>query len=133
MVQVKFRHQQCEGRVTISILAKAETGYTVKFEQGEIQAEEYDYTGYQFVGTNGSKQRVNATAGAKQLPDTGKLVTQNFIDVARGLGEPIVPGREAIASSEFIDEAYEKAQVFHRAWYDDDPNLALLTSGGDQS
>jgi len=67
------------------------------------------------------------------LPDTGKLVTQNFIDVARGLGEPIVPGREAIASSEFIDEAYEKAQVFHRAWYDDDPNLALLTSGGDQS
>ena len=129
MIQVGFRHQQCEGRVTISLLAKAETGYTIKLEKGEIQGEEYDITGYQFTGTNGGQRRVNVTAGAKRMNDIGKLVTQNFMDVARGIADPIVAGREAIASSEFIDEAYGRAQVFPRPWYDEDPNLALLKQG----
>ena len=129
---VKFRYQDCEGKVVISILGKAKTGFSVAFDDGKVEAEEYDYTGYLETDSQGKSKRVNVDSGTKTPMDIGKLITDNFVAICRGNAEPIIPGRDAIASAEFIDEAYQRATSFDRPWYDQDPNFEFLRNLGGQ-
>lgn len=118
VVRVGFEHEGCTGEMFISILQKADTRYTLTFENGKIEGEEYDYTSFLVTDATGEQRRVHVKGDSKAFADIGQTMVNNFVGVVRGDAKPLVTGAEVLASAELIDEAYAQASRFEMPWYD---------------
>ncbi len=118
VAHVQFEHQGCTGEVKLSWLGTFPSRFAVVCDNGAVEGEVYDYQSISLRMGKEHLQRIRLPATVATKVDIACQVVDNFADVIRNGGMPLVSGKDVLDSLEFIDECYAAARRFEMPWYD---------------
>jgi predicted dehydrogenase len=122
VARVRFRYggggsrAGVRGDVLLSWLSKFPTTFEVEFEGGTLWGDVYDNHSIVLKGRSGSQTRIKLDTNGAYHAIADRMVA-NFLEAMTNGTPPLVSGKEALPSLEFIDECYRKAQRFDMPWY----------------
>lgn len=116
VAHVKFKYHKCVGDVRLSWLSKFPCKFMVEFERGSIEGEVYYPQSILVRTAGGPQKRVSLISGS--YAELGHKIVDNFIGVALGREEPLVPGKTVLDSVCFTDDCYAVASRFDMPWYE---------------
>ncbi len=114
---VRFEYGRCSGRVMLNWLNKLENRYSITGTEASVEGGIEDWWVVTLRSKSGKGKAVRLNAPEKSYNDFGNKLVANFIDVAGGRAQPLIPASEIVDSLEFIDECYRKASRFAMPWY----------------
>lgn len=121
VARVRFRHAGngnggVEGDVLLSWLSKFPTTFEVELEGGTLWGDIYDNHSIVLIEPSGQKKRIRLEMDGGYHAIADGMLT-SFIDAISNGTAPLVSGRDALPSIEFIDECYRAARRFEMPWY----------------
>lgn len=117
VVEVKFVHSRCAGRVKLSWLASFPSRYEVICERGSVGGDVYEYRSLFLRKDGGSRRLIQLNAKEANKRDLAAKIVTNFINVVSRGDQPLIPGNEVLDSIEFVDQCYLAATRFDMPWY----------------
>jgi len=115
---VHFQHGNCRGEVKLSWLSKFTPRFEVVGDRARVEGGIYDTDSVLLTTAGGRKKRLKLPPTPRTYLDIAYGMVGNFIDAMEGRARPLVSGRDALPSIEFIDDCYRAATRFDMPWYD---------------
>ena len=126
LFDLRLRAGQVEIELVFSRLYKLENCYTIECEDASIKGRLFQPAKLE-IHRPGHVESV--IVGTPMLyPDYARKLLENFLDVVADAAAPLFTAKDVAPSIALIDAAYQKATPFASSWYQNDPNLALLSS-----
>ena len=118
VADVRFEHKGCHGEVKLSWLSKFTPRFEVVGDRARVQGGIYDTDSVLLTTNAGRKKRLKLPSFPRSYHDIAWGMVGNFLDSMAGTAQPLVSGRDALPSIEFIDQCYREATRFDMPWYD---------------
>ena len=118
MADLTFRYGETEGRVELSWLAKYENTFELVFSSGRISCGIYDWTRLTVTDNGGRARTVQMPAPAATPREISNVMIDNFLDVVRGIADPLVPGGAVTDSIALMRKAYAVRERLPQPWHD---------------
>jgi predicted dehydrogenase len=118
VAEVHFQHGACEGEVKLSWLSKFTPRFEVTGDKARVEGGIYDTDSVLLTTGAGEKKRLKLPPTPRSYHDIAYGMVGNFIEAVEGSATPLVSGRDALTSIEFIDDCYRAATRFDMPWYD---------------
>ena len=118
VTDVRFQHKGCQGEVKLSWLSKFTPRFEVVGDRARVQGGIYDTDSVLLTTNAGRKKRLKLPSFPRSYHDIARGMVGNFLDSMAGTAQPLVSGRDALPSIEFIDQCYREATRFDMPWYD---------------
>lgn len=116
VAQVEIEAGGCRASVRLSWLSKLANRFVVEGEEGRIEGGAYDWGIIEHTDARGQVHRIKTSDRHESFEDFAGRLIDNFVDVLRGSAEPLVGGREVLASVGIIDACYEARKRFAMPW-----------------
>ncbi|HSJ56167.1 MAG TPA: Gfo/Idh/MocA family oxidoreductase [Anaerolineae bacterium] len=124
VARVRFQHNgagngggSVQGDVLLSWLSKFPTTFQVELEGGTLWGDIYDNHSIVLKQPSGREKRIRLDMDGAYHAIADGMIT-NFLDAMSSGTAPLVSGRDALPSIQFIDECYRAARRFDMPWYD---------------
>ncbi|MEZ6102390.1 MAG: Gfo/Idh/MocA family oxidoreductase [Pirellulaceae bacterium] len=124
-MDVLLNYEQTEVSTRFGRFYRLANDYRIECEDGMIKGRLFDFSRLS-ITRHGVTETVVA-GPARSHTDYAWQLLENFIDAVSGRAEPLFLAADVAPSIRVIDEAYQLATRFNMPWYDDDPNIAMLT------
>jgi predicted dehydrogenase/nucleoside-diphosphate-sugar epimerase len=116
VAQISLRTRECEARVRLSWLSKLANRYRIEGEAGSIEGGAYEWSSLTLRDAAGRGRKLRVGERGLGFDDLANRLIDNFLDVVRGLAEPLVPGAEVLSSIELIEACYQQRSRFDLPW-----------------
>jgi predicted dehydrogenase/nucleoside-diphosphate-sugar epimerase len=116
VIRVMAQKEGCELRVVMNRLCELPSSFEITGERGQVKGKIHDWKHITAIDDKGDTRVIKLYSRAKSYPAFVKPVLNNFIRVVQGLEQPLVSGRDVMASIEFINECYLNRKHFVCAW-----------------
>lgn len=126
VVRIRAAKGGCNVAITLNRLCDLKNTYRVVCENGSIEGKIFEWTKFALKNNNSATYEQKFKSPSKNYPGFVQPVFDNFVEVVKGTQEPLVSGREVLASLDFINECYEKRQRFDMSW---DRHVMIATNG----
>ncbi len=115
----------CSISVTLNRLCDLKNTYRVVCENGSLEGRIFDWTRVSLKnGSNVYDKKIKSPS--RNYPGFVLPIFDNFIQVIKGEKEPLIRGRDVLASIEFIHECYEKRKRLDMPW---DKSIRIQSNG----
>jgi len=118
VADVHFQHKSCSGEVKLSWLSKFTPRFEVVGDKARVEGGIYDTDSVLLTTSGGQKKRLKLPPTPRTYLEIAYGMVGNFIDAIEGSARPLVSGRDALPSIEFIDDCYRAATRFDMPWYE---------------
>lgn len=118
VAHVDLRAGDCTASIRLSWLSKLENRYRIEGEKGWIEGGAYDWGSIEIGDSSGRSRNLRTSATRQSFEDFSARLIGNFLDVVKGVAEPLVPAREVLDSISLIDACYSSRKRFDMPWLD---------------
>jgi predicted dehydrogenase len=118
VADIRLRHEDCAISVRLSWLSKLPNSYTIRGDQGMIEAGIYDWGKVRLTPRHGRSRIIDARPRVRSYESLAEPLIANFLQAIGGAAPPLVSASDVLPSLRLIEACYARRSRFDMPWED---------------